>query len=108
MRKSNIILFATLAVIAVSCSDDEPVPDGEENPTELSEEYYSGGKLGTTFNTSASAFEDPTPAVEAAGMIDRFKYGEMFFERVYNQSTKPFNGLGPLYVRSSCVACHPG
>lgn len=41
-------------------------------------------------------------------MTASFKYGEMFFERVFNQSTKPFSGLGPLYVRSSCVACHPG
>lgn len=108
MSKSNIMLFATLAVIAVSCSYDDPVTPGEGQPTELSEEYYSGGKLGTTFNTSASALEDPTPAVEAAGMTDRFKYGEMFFERTFNQSTKPFNGLGPLYIRSSCIACHPG
>ena len=109
MNKNHIILFVTLAVLAASCSMDEPLtPDDGGQPTELSDEYYSGGKLGTTFNTSASAFEDPTLAVEEAGMTDRFKYGEMFFERVYNQSTKPFYGLGPLYVRSSCIACHPG
>ncbi len=108
MKKSQIILFAVLTVLAASCSKDEPAdPDGKKN-TELSEEYYSGGVLGTTFNTSATAYADPTPAVENAGMTDRFKYGELFFERTYNQSTKPFNGLGPLYVRSSCIICHPG
>lgn len=90
-----------------SCSDKEPGGDSPQEET-LGEEWYAGGLLGTTFNSSASAFEDPTPAVENAGMTTNFKYGEYFFERAYNQNTKPFNGLGPLYVRNSCIACHPG
>lgn len=98
--------LAAAIVSLPSCSDDEPVNEPADN--EIAEEYYAGGLLGTTFNTSASAFEDPAPAVEMAGMTDRFKYGEYFFERPFNQSNKPFNGLGPLYVRNSCVACHPG
>lgn len=90
-----------------ACSDDDPlIPDSTH--TDLREEYYAGGKLGTTFNSSASAYEDPTPAVINGGMTDRFKYGEYFFERAFNQDNKPFNGLGPLYVRNSCIACHPG
>ena len=48
--------------------------------------------LGTTFNNSASAYEDPTPATENAGMTDKFKYGGIFFERSYTQNSKPFNG----------------
>lgn len=101
-----VALTAGTAMCLLSgCSDDDnPVNETQE----LSEEYYAGGKLGTTFNTSASAYEDPTPAVENAGMTDRFKYGEYFFERPYNQHTKPFNGLGPLWIRNSCIACHPG
>ena len=91
-----------------ACSDDDVVINEGGDDRELSEEWYAGGKLGTTFNASASAYEDPTPAVENMGLTDRFKYGEYFFERPFNQSNKPFNGLGPLYVRSSCVACHPG
>ena len=90
-----------------ACSDDNPKP-GTGDEKELSEEYYSGGKLGTTFNQSATAYEDPTVPVEEGGMSDRFKYGEYFFERAFNQSNKPFNGLGPLYVRNSCISCHPG
>lgn len=90
-----------------ACSDDNPTKK-EDPETELSEEYYSGGKLGTTFNASATAYEDPTPAVEEAGMTNAFKYGEYFFERTFNMSNPPFNGLGPLYVRSSCISCHPG
>ncbi len=113
MMKRNLFMTAMAAAtlaMAPSCSDDKVTDKGGGTATdgELSEEWYAGGKLGTTFNRGANAFEDPTPAVEAAGMTDRFKYGEMFFERTFNTSTKPFNGLGPLYVRSSCVACHPG
>lgn len=108
MNKTIIATMALMAVIAASCSDDKPSPTPEPQPEDLADEYYSGGKLGTTFNASATAFSDPTPAVEQAGLGDRFKYGELFFERTYNQSTKPFNGLGPLYVRSSCMSCHPG
>lgn len=101
-------MAAQLAIVS-SCSDDSTTShvDGPETG-ELSEEWYAGGKLGTTFNRGANAFEDPTPAVEQAGMTDRFKYGELFFERTFNTTTRPFNGLGPLSVRSSCVACHPG
>ncbi len=90
-----------------ACSDDNPTKK-DDSEKELSEEYYAGGKLGTTFNQSATAYEDPTVPVEEGGMTDRFKYGEYFFERAFNQSNKPFNGLGPLYVRNSCISCHPG
>lgn len=111
LRAYQVGLALISGALFFSCSDDIYDPTEEGNGSgeyELSEEYYAGGILGTTFNRSASAFEDPTPAVEQAGMTDRFKYGEYFFERAYNQSKKPFDGLGPLYVRSSCVACHPG
>ena len=96
---NSLILF--LAVIMfVGCHKPE---NGEMSWIE--EETYAGGKLGTTFNTSSSAYEDPAPAVTD---ISAFKYGEYLFERDFTQNTPPFNGLGPLYIRSSCIACHPG
>ena len=97
----SIIALAGLMALA-SCKPDDP------KPTVITEETYAGGELGTTFNSSQSAYEDPTPAVEKAGLGTAFKYGEYFFERTYTQSNEPFNGLGPLYIRSSCIACHPG
>lgn len=115
MIKDRILQYSSLSValcalcMMPSCTDDNKTSDAPDAPgKELADEWYAGGKLGTTFNRSASAFEDPTPAVEQAGLTDRFKYGEYFFERTFNQDSKPFNGLGPLYVRSSCVSCHPG
>lgn len=101
------ILSLFLAAAALTClysCKHEP----EENEPNENEEVYAGGRLGTTFNNSASAYEDPTPAVENAGLVSQFKYGEYFFERTITQNSSPFNGLGPVYVRSSCIACHPG
>ena len=107
MTKKQIIpsLLAVAMLSLAGCQSDPvtpPLPEG------VDEETYAGGQLGTTFNQSASAFEDPTPAVEYAGMTNAFKYGEFFFEHTITQNNPPFNGLGPLYVRSSCEACHPG
>ena len=93
--------------MAFAACNREEEPQSEQQPG-ISEETYAGGLLGTTFNQSASAYEDPTPAVVNAGMVNAFKYGEMFFEHTVTQNNPPFNGLGPLYVRSSCESCHPG
>ena len=93
-----------VSVIAFACVDNNgsTVTDG------LSEEYYSGGKLGTVFNEGFTAYEQPTPATENAGLLTEFKYGEAFFEKKYlSEKTGVRHGLGPLYIRSSCVACHP-
>ena len=107
MKRIPIYLAGALLLAGTvcSCKDDEPVTVSDGS---IDEETYAGGKLGTTFNQSASAFEDPTPACEQAGMATAFKYGEFFFEHTITQNNPPFNGLGPLYVRSSCESCHPG
>ena len=105
-KKLFIPLLAALASFGLaSCNSDQKEP---VVPDTVDEETYAGGRLGTTFNQSASAYEDPTPAVENAGMVNAFKYGEFFFEHTITQNNPPFNGLGPLYVRSSCESCHPG
>ena len=96
-------------MLTLAACKGEDTPVTPVTPAEgVEEETYAGGLLGTTFNQSASAFEDPTPAVEQAGMVNAFKYGEFFFEHTMTQNNPPFMGLGPLYVRSSCEACHPG
>lgn len=102
--------FTMLSIVACSNDESSGGEGGGSTNAEINvtEETYAGGELGTTFNSSASAYEDPTPAVEEAGMTDKFKYGEYFFERTYTQNTAPFKGLGPLFVRNSCMSCHPG
>ncbi len=71
-------------------------------------EWYPGGELGTTTNVTAGCYEDETPSVVNQGLMTAFNLGEAAFERKYTTSTAPFKGLGPAYVRSSCLDCHPG
>ncbi len=100
-------LIGCLALLS-ACSSDSPDPS-ETNPYE--EQYYSGGKLGTAFNNTATCYEQFTPAVEDAGLVARFKRGERLFENPFDTSTDPnfpLRGLGPLWLRASCIACHPG
>ena len=94
--------------------DDEPdlgplVPEtdvfGQANDVFSAEEWYPGGQLGTTEKASYSA---AAPAVEnIAGMEEDFNTGEDFFEHLYTFEQNPRKGLGPAWVRNSCIACHP-
>jgi len=104
------LLFLTLFI---SCREEEPVnnlvPDeeafGTANDVFSADEWYPGGRLGTTLSKSYSA---PAPAVD--DITDgqrRFKHGEDFFEHLYTLDTEPRRGLGPAWVRSSCIHCHP-
>ena len=69
------------------------------------DEWYPGGQLGTTEKASYSA---ATPAVvNIAGMEEDFNTGEDFFEHLYTFEQNPRKGLGPAWVRNSCIACHP-
>ena len=47
---SRYMAMSILVCSFAACSDDNPKP-GTGDEKELSEEYYSGGKLGTTFNS---------------------------------------------------------
>ena len=107
MKRTAILLSMAVVAMSLAACNNDPEPEPQPVPG-VSEETYAGGLLGTTFNQSASAYEDPTPATEQAGMVKAFKYGEFFFEHTITQNNPPFNGLGPLYVRSSCESCHPG
>ena len=109
--------MAMLAAMTLSaCSDDSSndglgslTPEenffGKANDVFTAEEWYPGGELGTTEDASYSA---PAPAVEnVAGMEEDFNTGEDFFEHLYTFEQEPRKGLGPAWVRNSCIACHP-
>ena len=108
-------LLAAPLLSACSDSDDEgsdlgPLVPGEEvfgkaNDVFSADEWYPGGLLGTTEKASYSA---AAPAVEnVAGMEEDFITGEDFFEHLYTFEQAPRKGLGPAWVRNSCIACHP-
>lgn len=101
---------ALLGAAAVSCSDDNVITD-DPNPNDgkdLPEWFYAGGQLGTTLLSTSNALEQPAPAVEEQGFFQSFKNGEAIFEKPFmaNQSGVR-SGLGPVYIRTSCLHCHP-
>ena len=115
MKKINCLILAALSSFAVACSDDstvEPTPAPEpEQPevVELPDWYYTGGELGTTHLATFNALEQPTASVENAGMYQSFKNGEALFEKPFMSNTSGVrSGLGPVYIRTSCIHCHPG
>jgi CxxC motif-containing protein (DUF1111 family) len=108
-----ILCLGTIASMFAlsSCSEKEEIVDdpslGQES--ELPDWYYAGGQLGTSYLATANALEQPTPAVENAGLYQQFKNGEALFEKPFMSNTSGVRcGLGPAYVRTSCLHCHPG
>ncbi len=115
MRKLTHLHFALpLALVALaSCSDDDVKTttddDTSSTTTGMPEWYYAGGQLGTAYLSTSNALEQPTPAVEQSGMLQSFKNGEALFEKPFMANTEGVrSGLGPAYVRTSCLHCHPG
>ena len=108
------LLVCAGMLTACSDSDDSTADLGPLTPAEdyfgqatgnfSAEEWYPGGELGTTEKASYSAI---TPAAQAAGMEEDFISGEGFFEKLYTFEQEPRKGLGPAWVRNSCIACHP-
>ena len=56
MKKTAILLSAAVVFFAACHHDPEERPQPAPG---VEEETYAGGLLGTTFNQSASAYEDP-------------------------------------------------
>ena len=110
MKKYLVCLYMTAAVLAAACADDNENSGNTTPPVSVSEEYYAGGKLGTAFNTTSVAYEQPTPVIDNdAAMTQRFLNGEQIFEKPFmTNTTGARKGLGPLFIRTSCLHCHPG
>ena len=116
---TSAAIIASMALAA--CSDDPDTPgNGGGTPIESDANYIGqsvgnfdksewqpGGELGTTDNVNSTCYQDEAPAVNAQGLLAEFKTGEFFFEKQYTANTKPVNGLGPAFVRRSCLDCHP-
>ena len=98
--------MAAAAISLVGCKQNPtPTPEPEQ---ELPEWYYTGGKLGTTENTSSMTFRQPTPATEEIGLGQLFAQGDNIAEKDFvTNETGRQHGLGPVYVRASCQHCHP-
>lgn len=103
LKKGKIFFLGGVLLLSVFVSCDKKEP---EQTTELSEEYYTGGKNGTVFIRSGKAYEQAVAGINNS----MFLKGEQLFEGrfVEGDGSTPFSGLGPAYIRSSCKDCHPG
>lgn len=91
-----------------ACTDQKITDEDMDSETVVPEWFYSGGELGTTLLSTTNAFEQPTLAVEMAGLYQSFKNGEALFEKPFMANRDGVRGgLGPVYIRTSCVHCHP-
>jgi len=117
MRNLSILALSLLACCAfTACSDSDNTTSsttgtntesgfGIGNDVFSAEEWYPGGKLGTTEKKSYST---SVAEVDAdAQMASDFQFGEDYFEHLYTYTTEPRKGLGPAWVRNSCIHCHP-
>ena len=120
MKLRHILLACGLALLAAGCTPDRfgtRLEGGRESDAKYvgqavgnftAEEWYPGGVLGTTDNVTEGCYEDQTPATEQQGLMAPFNLGQAAFERNFTLNTAPFKGLGPAYLRTSCLDCHPG
>ena len=112
MKRNNYgigLSAVTFLALATACSDEEikntPDPQPESDKPEW---YYAGGKLGTSELFTTNALEQPAPAVDEQGFYQQFKNGEALFEKPFmTNQTGVRSGLGPVYIRTSCLHCHP-
>lgn len=105
MKKQVFLMIGVVLLCSLlGCKKNKTNSDSGD--TTLSEEYYTGGLNGTTFNSTSVAYEQPAPAVTD---LAAFKRGEKMFETNYvSGNGTPYSGLGPVYIRTSCITCHPG
>ena len=114
MKKNSLFFSMTVSLVlaATSCSEDGdggglvPVPDEKK---EYSEEWYAGGENGTVFNATARAYKQPVDAINADPVLYRqFMRGEELAGKSFvSADGTGYSGLGPVYIRKSCIACHP-
>ena len=121
MNLRTLTRLTAISLMAVplltSCKDDDNdkqdlgqlTPEeevfGKANDVFSAEEWYPGGELGTTDKASYSAIAPAAAGI--AGMEEDFNTGEDFFEHLYTVDQAPRKGLGPAWVRNSCIHCHP-
>ncbi|MGN0231908.1 MAG: di-heme oxidoredictase family protein [Muribaculaceae bacterium] len=109
---SYITALISALVFLPACSDDIEPDDDPDNviDNEIAEQFFSGGELGTSFISTSAAYEQPSPAITNGNMFLSFNRGEKLFEKPFtsNLNGGEREGLGPLYVRTSCLHCHPG
>ena len=93
------------SLLPAGCDRD----DDANNRVKYSEEWYAGGINGTVFDATSRAFRQPMPCIDADPVLYRqFMKGEGIFSKSFvSEENTAYSGLGPVYIRKSCIACHP-
>ena len=101
------IAICGLAMLLACTNNKENPDDGRQR--EYGEEYYAGGLNGTVFVTSSFAYKQPVPAIDDDPELHRqFMRGERIADKSFVATEgMGYSGLGPAYIRKSCIACHP-
>lgn len=95
-RLSIALAFASFAVAAVGASDERSAS-----------ETLAGGDF-TVFDATSRAYGQPAPVLPVRDLA-RFTAGNRLFNTnwvIAPASVKSLDGLGPLFNRVSCSACH--
>lgn len=108
LYRLNLAYLSAAALTLGACSEEKITDTDITDNQPLPEWFFAGGELGTTLLSTSNALEQPAPAIERQGLYQSFKNGEALFEKPFmaNQ-TGVRSGLGPAYIRSSCIHCHP-
>lgn len=104
MKTTCKILLLALSLTCAGCSDDS-----DDGGRKLSEEWYAGGVSGTTFDATTRAYKQAMPCVaDDITLYRQFMRGEQLADKSFVAAGgTAYSGLGPVYIRKSCVACHP-
>jgi CxxC motif-containing protein (DUF1111 family) len=107
MEKHYKIAAVLLAGVLLAGCEREP--GGTPVRTEYGEEWYAGGVNGTVFDASSRAYKQAMPCIDAdATLYRQFMKGEQIFTKSFvSEGNTAYSGLGPVYIRKSCIACHP-
>ncbi|KAA6328272.1 hypothetical protein EZS27_022819 [termite gut metagenome] len=109
MKKYGTIFWTILSlIVTIACADDNE-PNDSNKVKEYGEEWYAGGVNGTVFNATSNAYSQSMPAIDADPILyKQFMRGEQIFEKSFvSTEGMGYSGLGPVYIRKSCIACHP-
>jgi hypothetical protein len=106
---NKLFLPVCCLMLTAACTNDDNNNASGNSSQEYSEEYYAGGKAGTVFKASSFAYKQPMPVIdEDPTLYKQFMRGERIADKSFVATEgMAYSGLGPAYVRKSCIACHP-
>ena len=104
--KNKIVALVFIAAFIAGCDKDD---NKNKQSVEYGEEWYAGGINGTVFDATSRAYKQAMPCIDAdVTLYKQFMKGELIFSKNFvSEENTAFSGLGPVYIRKSCIACHP-